>query len=83
MWYKVGRFVGRQESCRALTQLLCPSITDKAREERKLMTLHPSYVGLLADRKLKDAQHLKDQSALTQIARQRRVERRWRLLGWL
>jgi hypothetical protein len=47
------------------------------------MTLHPSYVGLLADRKLKDAQHLKDQSALTQIARQRRVERRGRLLGWL
>lgn len=47
------------------------------------MTLHPSYVGLLADRKLKDAQRLKGQSALTQIAKQRPIERRWRLLGWL
>lgn len=47
------------------------------------MLLHPSYVGLLADRKLKDAQRLKDQSALTQIARQRPTEHRWRLLGWL
>ncbi len=47
------------------------------------MILHPSYVGLMADRKLKDAQHLKGQSALTQTVKQRRSERRWRLLGRL
>lgn len=47
------------------------------------MILHPSYVGLLADRKLKDAQHLKGQGALAQMAKQRRAGRKWRLLGRL
>jgi hypothetical protein len=46
------------------------------------MCIHPSYLGLLADRKRKDAQRLMGHRSLHMTGKHKPEGRKWRLLGW-